>query len=563
MSNDVHVHHDEDSGGSHDHASTRAWWLMAGLLITAFLARGPLYLSVFPPFEGWDEYQHVAYIAHLDETGTIPVFDESWVSVALRPLLTAVPHSRWGGDQVRQWGVLSYPEFWSSPASASDADLAAPSLIRLYQAQQPPLAYIVALPVWRALRTAHPLEAIYAIRTMNLLLVAAALVLFAAALTRLVPDFALRVAALALVCLYPLFFQNVARVANDALAVATGLAGISLLVLADQRTLLTRGLLAAGCIAASVWTKQTSLTLIPALVLGVPLIGWAHGVSGGRLWRVTGIAGVAFLLLVAPLWIWSYRHYGTFLTTQDSIQLAARGSAVSALATAFVTLPWVPLIDTLFVPGRPWVGGWSFLEMHDTLALLHRWYWSLLLAAAGMGAVVAMRRARAVGRLASVLRTDGGAVARLAVCAVVVVFTVLGMTYHGILSHAVFGRPMTNPWYFMTALPFVFVLLVRGLEAMNRRLATAAAAALAVLFVVIDLYGTWVQMPRSYANTTDAALQWSRLTAIHPAILSGDLRWVFLALHLGALCLVVAGLVYASRSRVPAGAIDARGSTRV
>jgi hypothetical protein len=251
------------------------------LLIAAFLARGPLYLSVFPPFEGWDEYQHLAYITHLDETGTIPVFDDSWVSVALRPLLTAVPHSQWGGDQVRQWGARSYPEYWNSPAPTTDADPAAPSLIRLYQAQQPPLAYVVALPVWHALRTAHPFEAIYAIRTMNLLLVAAALVLFAAALTRLVPDFGPRVAVLALVCLYPLFFQNVARIANDALAVATGLAGISLLVLADRRTLLTRGLLAAVCIALSVWTKQTSLTLIPALVLGLPMIGWAHGAVRG------------------------------------------------------------------------------------------------------------------------------------------------------------------------------------------------------------------------------------------------------------------------------------------
>ena len=114
---------------------------------------------------------------------------------------------------------------------------------------------------------------------MNLLLVAAALVLFAGALTRMVPAFAPRVAVLALVCLHPLFFQNVARVANDALAVATGIAGISLLVLADSRTLMTRGLLAAVCIAASVWSKQTSLTMIPAFVLGLPLIGWAHGVS--------------------------------------------------------------------------------------------------------------------------------------------------------------------------------------------------------------------------------------------------------------------------------------------
>ena len=143
-------------------------------------------------------------------------------------------------------------------------------------------------------------------------------------------------------------------------------------------------------------------------------------------------------------------------------------------------------------------------------------------------------------------------------CAAVVIFTALGMIHHAVVSNAMFGRSTTNPWYFMTALPFLFVLLVRGLEAINRRLATAAAAALAVLFVAIDLHGTWVQMPRFYASTTDAALQWSRLTTIHPAILSGDLRWLFLATQLGALCLVVGGLVYAWRSRGSRQAKDDR-----
>jgi len=116
-------------------------------------------------------------------------------------------------------------------------------------------------------------------------------------------------------------------------------------------------------------------------------------------------------------------------------------------------------------------------------------------------------------------------------------------------ANAVFGRPMTNPWYFMAALPFLFVLLVRGLAALNRRLATAACAALAVLFVAIDLYGTWIEMPTFYTITTDTALQWSRLSAMHPGILKGHSRWWFLAAQLGALCLAAGGMVLARRNR--------------
>jgi len=534
--------------GSRERTRSRTWWLVASLLIAAFLARAPLYLSVFPPFEGWDEYQHLAYIVHLDSMGTIPVLDErTRVPLALRPLMIAMPHSASDREQVKEWGVLSYADYWTAPAP-SGAAARAFSSPRLYQAQHPPLAYALALPLWRALKKAHPLEAISALRTMNLLLVTAALVLFAGALERVVPSFAVRAAILALVCVHPLFFQNVARVANDGLAVATGIAGISLLVLADGRTLLTRGLLAASCIAASIWSKQTGLTLIPALVLGLPLIGWLHRVPAARLWRVTSIVVVALFVFVAPLWLWSYQHYGSIVTTQESLGLAERGSPMNVLATSLSNLAWGPLVETLIVPGRPWIGGWSFLPMNATLSRVHNWYWSMLLAAAGIGAIVAMlRRTRPIGRASSIVRSDAAVFGGLAVCAAVVIFTVLGLIDHAVVSNAVYGHATTNPWYSMTALPFLFVLLVCALEAIGTRFAATAAAALAVVFVAIDLHGTWIDMPRAYASTTDSALQWSRLTAIHPAIFSGDFRWVFLATQLSALVLVVGGLVYASR----------------
>jgi hypothetical protein len=506
-------------------------------LIAAFLARAPLYLSVFPPFEGWDEPQHLAYIVHLDETGTLPVMNESVVPFSLRPVFVGTPQSLPGGGQLRDWGALPYAEYWRTGPPA-DASREATFSFRLYQAQHPPLAYALAVPIWRWLKTPRPLEAIFALRLVNVLVAAAALVLFAAALERLVPAFGPRVVVLALVCLHPLFFQNVARVANDALAVSTGLAGISVLAIADQRTLLTRGLLAAVCIAASVWTKQTSFTLIPALVVGLPLIGWRHHVPPERIARVTGVALGAFFLLVAPLWVWNYQHYGSIVTTQDTLELAAKGDVLAALTRSFSNIAWGRVVANLFVPGRPWVGGWSFLPIHETLAALHGWIWGIVLAAAGAGAVTALRRGP---------RIDGG----LAVCAVVVASTTLGMMYYTVLSHAVFGAPMANPWYFMTTLPFLFVLLVRALDTIGARLATTAGAALAALYVAIELHGTWIQMPTAYASTTDVALQWARLTAIHPAILRGDFRWFFLAAHVGALCGVVAGLLYAQRRRGP------------
>jgi hypothetical protein len=518
--------------------SSRSWWLAAGALIAAFLARGPLYLSVLPPFEGWDEYQHLAYIVHVDETGTLPVY-ENRVPASLRPLVVSMPHSVSGSEQLHDWGVLSYNDFWITPRPSASSPLPASAAPRLYQSQHPPLAYLLALPVWHALNPVHPLDAIAALRALNLLNVAAALVLFAAALPRLVPAFGPRVAVLALVCLHPLFFQNVARVANDGLAVATGIAGLSLLVLADGRTLASRGVLAAVCLAASVWSKQTSLTIMPALAL-LPVIGWASRVPPGRVWRATGAAALAFVVLTAPLWVWNYQRYGVILTTQDSVELAARGSTSSALMTAFSQVRWGSVVDMFIMPGRPWVGGWSYLAMPQALSAVHGWYWGMMLAAAAAGGVIALRR-----RPGSLDRT---AVVDLGVCATAVIFTTIGMSYHIVLSQAVYGRVMTNPWYFMTTLPFFFVLVVRGLDTVGRRLALGAATGLTLLYIGIDLYGTLIAMPAAYTSVPKAALQWARLSTIHPAMLSGTLHWWFLGLQLCALACVAGALFNARRN---------------
>ena len=107
------------TAGSRGRTRLRVWWLVAGLFVMAFLARGPLYLSVFPPFEGWDEYQHLAYIVHLDETGALPLY-ESRVSLALRPLVVAMPHSPSGAEQVREWGALSYADYWNTPVQVAN-----------------------------------------------------------------------------------------------------------------------------------------------------------------------------------------------------------------------------------------------------------------------------------------------------------------------------------------------------------------------------------------------------------------------------------------------------------
>ena len=41
------------------------WRRLRVLLVALVVCRGVVLLSILPPFEGWDEYQHVAYVEHM------------------------------------------------------------------------------------------------------------------------------------------------------------------------------------------------------------------------------------------------------------------------------------------------------------------------------------------------------------------------------------------------------------------------------------------------------------------------------------------------------------------
>lgn len=47
--------------------------MFSGALVALFLARGVVTLCLFPPLEGWDEYQHVAYLQYLIDHDATPV----------------------------------------------------------------------------------------------------------------------------------------------------------------------------------------------------------------------------------------------------------------------------------------------------------------------------------------------------------------------------------------------------------------------------------------------------------------------------------------------------------
>ncbi len=59
------------------------WPRLRLLLVTLVLCRGLVVVCALPPFEAWDEYQHVAYVQHIAETGRSAILHETKVPASL------------------------------------------------------------------------------------------------------------------------------------------------------------------------------------------------------------------------------------------------------------------------------------------------------------------------------------------------------------------------------------------------------------------------------------------------------------------------------------------------
>ena len=328
------------------------WRRFCALSAVIFLVRGMFVLSVLPPFEGWDEYQHLAYIAFLVEHGRDPVLKESRVPRSLYPTIVAYPQARFAVDQVGHLGALSYKDFWKAdapPAVARDA----PSL-PLYQAQHAPFYYRLMTPVFRMLWNAQtPLRLITALRLINVLFGAAAVLVAGLAIGRLVPGPARYVIVL-LIALQPLFLVNCARVGSDALSVLLGTIVVSGIVLYIPRRAALASIVAGVSWGLAILAKSSSLALLPFVLFVPASFAWHRRLSARR-------AALAALLIVAVAgavtlhrFRFNLAHYGVLTPMQEAVQNHEHGKGAGDLVRAATDVNWLKRLSHQYAWSSLW-----------------------------------------------------------------------------------------------------------------------------------------------------------------------------------------------------------------
>lgn len=528
-------------------ASWRAFCLGVGLL---FLVRGFIFLSLSPPLEGFDEHQHIGYLVHLAERGTLPRYGEATLPKSLYPDLVANPHSDYGGQQLRAIGALSYRRFWQRRPQLDPAPEVA-----LVAAFHPPLYYRLHAPLFQAVRARFGFRAaVYAVRSVGLLCAAAAVVLVVLPFQRFLGSGAFARAAVLTMSLFPMLIPYIARISSDALALLVVAAVFYLATVPAPRTSRRVALLAAGVgllLGVGVLVRANVLMWLP-----IVLVAW-WGRVAMRQWPLRH--GVLATVVTLACWagpVWPYmagnmRLYGQWVPGQEGLAMARQGQTFAdCLAAAQPADLWAFFWQRM-VCNCLWKSGWSF---RAALPGCYTAYQLVILACLVGAAAWCWRRPRLSP--AAVDRE------RAVVCAAAWLFTALGAYAHALSSRVAYGSVVTPSYYIMPAiLPFLALLLKAARGWPGRAMRGLCVGAMAGVFVFTEFHSLFRVAAVTWSASAVPAEMFARLATVHPLFPSPAGLALLLPLYALVAVLLAASVGGALAARTPA-ASAARPATR-
>ncbi|MGN6371247.1 MAG: glycosyltransferase family 39 protein [Phycisphaerae bacterium] len=458
-------------------------WVVFLLLLV--MVRGLFVLSVKPAFEGWDEYQHLAYIDFLDAHGHMPRIGDS-VDASFVAAVVKYPEPPLGGAALRASGGVDYTQFWhgATPERTPGARVA------LYEAQHPPGYYWCMIPIYRAMGGRRNLVAIaYVLDGINLLVTVAAAAVFCAVIYWLFEGKSAWRWGAALLAVHPLFLLTGVRVANDAASMLMAAVALLLTVFLMQQM---RGAAAwrwwvpaglGASLGLAMWTKQTVLALLPVVAIVACVSGWGKTALRRRLGVMGLIAGL-FLVTGGVVLGWNVQQYHALVPLYEAAHFAGPRPGISSYVAAVIGITWWRELWRWWLGDSIWVGGWSyFLAMPWLQPLLFEPGMLVGLAGAMWCAV----------RRVEVRRNVWLAVG---VCGC---FT-LALAVHAVQTKVYKGTVMTTPWYAVAAWPMELFLVALGLRCLPRIWGKVVMAVVMGACVWQEWHGTLYTMVKGYAG---------------------------------------------------------------
>lgn len=483
------------------------------LLAMIVFARGLALMCILPPLEGWDEYQHLAFIDYLQENGRPPVSGQDYVAQPLLDEFAKWPQSSWGVDQLGKAQATTYADFWARDGHTSA--VVPDAKVPLYEAQQTSLYYRLVERVYtRTGGAKRLLSTVGVLRLVNLAFLVGATVLFADAVRTLCPEPWVQVPVLVALALNPMLLLTSVRVANDALALLSAAAVLWLGVwiwsrppaIQTVRNYIGASILLGLLTGVAVLCKATNLALLPFAACCAWVGGQGHAWHrrlSGSFWTLFA-SGLALLEYVRS----SLIMYGVPIPALEAILNHRAGRGIKEYLAAAASIPWPRYLSGWWISHNLWVGGWSTLGAPRSLQNIYLVVMWTSLAGWLFWSWRSWMRPRELGWGRSPSPT---------VPLLLLASFSASLAAYTISSQLAWGMVQTEPWYAAPAIPMLLLVAVGGIRLYPwQRVARLLCVALPVVYLLTEGSGLYFIMPRAYTMARGAEAM-HRLALLHPS----------------------------------------------
>jgi uncharacterized membrane protein len=442
-------------------------------------------------WEGYDEWAHFAYIQQIAKRGQLParsgnVPDEIQRSLELAPL----SHS---AAEVVPSGV-THDAYWRLPESdrlRREVELrqltpaykladASEKRVTQYEAQQPPLYYLLLTIPYLAVKHWSLPAQVLTLRVISLMIAGIALLLGYAIARQVAVTRSVAIWVAIMLASFSGVLIDVCRVGNDSLAITLSSAVIlcSLRILKRDSGFVDWVVLGA-VLAAALLTKAYTLAFVP-LLLVLAAIQVARRRGSAR--EIVLGSFTAFLIAASTAGWWYWRSWAaTGTLSGEQIDAAAKQFGFGGKLHAITNVQWLRVLDSAAM-SHIWTGGWSFLVVRSWMYRV----FELLAVAAAIG--LAILAARMLVKMAR-RRTVGDTSARLAVVASAYLLACLGLAYYALVVFLVKGVSLALGWYLYSVIAAEIVLLASGFTGLvGLRRSASCLAAITLIALAFDLY---------------------------------------------------------------------------